>query len=194
MNRMNKHLTAWVRSWSFFKEQCGGVALEFALTLPIWVTLLLGSSDIAYKMILSQRIDRISYSVTDIVSQQDTVTKADLNNILLAAGQIMQPFDFGPDGVVIVSSVYKQTGQAMKISWQYVGGGTLARGSKIGVAGGIPNMPAGITLNDNDNVIVAEVYYNFKPMFINAGILAQEDIYRTSTYKPRLSPLITPPT
>jgi hypothetical protein len=144
-------------------------------------------------MIVNQRIDRIAYSVTDIVTQSEMLTQNDLNSILLATSELMQPFTFSEKGVVIISSIYKPAGQPMKISWQYQGGGTLSRTSAIGSAGGLPNMPNGLTLSDNENVIISEVYYHFEPMFINAGILSEEDVYRVAIYKPRLSPLITPP-
>lgn len=194
MNRTIKKLVAAWRAFGFAAQERGTVAIEFALSLPIWVTLLIGMTDSSYLMIISQRVDRIAYSVTDIVTQSETLKITDLNNIMLAASQLMQPFTFGEKGVVILSSIYKPSGQPVIISWQYTGGGTLARSSKIGVAGGTPLMPDGLTLNDNENVIVAEVYYAYEPMFINAGILSADDIYRTAVYKPRLSPLITPPT
>lgn len=194
MNRMIKKWCAQIKRCKLAAETQGTVAMEFALSLPIWIALLIGMADSSYLMIMSQRVDRIAYSVTDIVTQQETLTINDLDNIMLAAGQLMQPFTFGEDGVVIVSSIYKPAGQAVKISWQYIGGGTLARGSKIGVAGGVPSMPNNITLNDNENIVIAEVYYAFDPMFINAGVLSAGDLYRIAVYKPRLSPLITPPT
>lgn len=194
MNRMTKLLRAFAARIGLIKRDEGTVAMEFALSLPIWIAILVGSSDAGYMMIVSQRVDRIAYSVTDIVTQSETISKADLDNIFLAAGQLMQPFEFGADGIVIVTSLYKPAGQATKISWQYAGGGTLARGSKIGAVGSTPQMPAGLTLNDNENVVVAEVYYAFEPMFIDAGVLSAGDIYRVAIYKPRLSPLITPPT
>jgi len=195
MNHMIRNCLSKSRLFSFAALEKGSVAIEFALTLPLWVAILLGSTDTTYLMILSQRVDRIAYSVTDIVTQSETISTADLNNISLAAGQLMQPFVFGSEGIVIISSLYKPAGQATRISWQYAGGGTLARSSKIGVAGSTtPVMPTGMALNDNENVIVTEVFYAFKPMFINSGILSAEDLYRVAIYKPRLSPLITPPT
>lgn len=193
MNQLINKLKQKLNTIKFAAQDKGVVAVEFALTLPIWVTLLIGSSDIAYMMLISQRVDRIAYSVTDIVTQSETISTADLDNIMIAAGELMRPFTFGDKGVVIVSSLYKSAGQTPTITWQYVGGGSLARGSKIGAALATPQMPNGLTLNDNENVIIAEVYYDFDPMFINAGILSEGDIYRTAIYKPRLSPLITPP-
>jgi hypothetical protein len=172
----------------------GVAAVEFALTLPIWLTLFLGMTDGAYCLIINERTDRIAYTVTDIVTQYQTVTIANLNDITQAATQLMEPFVFGSNGVVIVTSVYKPAGQNPKICWQYTGGGTASLGSQIGSVGGTPALPNGLTLNDNDNVIISEVYYNFTPMFINEGLLSANTVYRTAVYKPRLSPLITPPT
>ena len=171
----------------------GLAALEFALTLPIWITMLLGMTDGAYFMLVSEKTDRIAYSVTDIVTQYKTVTIADLQDVLQASTQLMNPFAFGNKGLVIVSSVYKAAGQTPVICWQYSGGGTLTKSSKIGSTGGAPTLPNGLTLNDNDNVIISEVYYSFTPMFLNEGLFAADSLYRIAVYKPRLSPLITAP-
>jgi hypothetical protein len=175
------------------KWRRGVAATEFALTLPIWATLLLGCIDGGYCMLMNQRVDRIAYTVDDIVTQYEKIKTSDLDDIMLAAGELMQPFDFGPKGVVIVTSVFKPAGDAAIIKWQHTGGGSLSRGSKIGTTGQIPALPNGLILNDNDNVIISEVYYDFKPMFFDSQYTAG-DIYRVAIYKPRLSPLITPPT
>lgn len=173
----------------------GLAALEFALTLPIWLAMLLGGSDAALMMMQSQRVDRIAYSVTDIVTQSQTVTRSDLDTILLAAGQLMEPFTFGANGVVVITSLYKPAGQATRVTWQYSGGGSLTRDSQIGQVGGSSvTMPNGLVLNDNENAIVSEVYYTYRPLFVDAGPLEAREMYGIAIYKPRLSPLITPPT
>lgn len=173
--------------------QRGIAAAEFALTLPIWITLLLGAADGTYCTLVNEKADRIAYSVTDIVSQYQTITIANLSDIIQASGQLMQPFPFGVNGLVIVSSVYKPAGQTPYICWQYSGGGSLTQTSRIGTTGGAPTLPNGLTLNDNDNVIISEVYYNFTPMFVSAKLFNAGLVYRVAIYKPRLSPLITPP-
>lgn len=189
MNLMNNRIARFCRN----RARKGAVAIEFALSLPILILLLLGGSDAAYMMIVAQRVDRIAFSVTDIVTQSEMLTNADVNKILGASSELMAPFPFGTKGIVILSSIYKPQGQTATIKWQRSGGGSLARTSKIGIQGAIPALPNGLTLLDNDNVIIAEVYYDFSPMFMNAGILSRGDIYRVAVYKPRLSPLITPP-
>ena len=188
--RLRRRRTS-TRCW----KQRGIAAIEFALTLPLWITILLGGTDCAFWVIVNEKTDRIAYSVTDIVSQYQTVSIANLNDILLAASQLMQPFSFGNKGIVIISSVYKPNGQSPTVKWQYAGGGSLAQGSAIGSTGGNASLPNGLTLNDNDNVIISEVYYKFTPMFFNSThLFPTNNIYRVAMYKPRLSPLITPPT
>jgi len=172
----------------------GVAAVEFALTLPIWITLMLGMADAAYFVLVCGKADRIAYTVTNIVTQYTTITKADLKDILLAAPQLMQPVTFGQNGVVVISSIYQPPGQGPIIKWQYTGGGTATQVSQIGSMGSAAQLPNGLTLNDGDNVIVSEVYFNFVPMFVASAIVPSSSIYRVAIYKPRQGALITPPT
>lgn len=174
----------------------GVAAVEFALTLPLWITLFMGMTDGCYFLLANEKVDRIAYSVTDIVTQYQVITIANLNDILLAAGQLMSPMNFGANGVVIVTSVFQPATGAPIVEWQYSGGGTLTKTSRIGTTGGTATLPGGLTLNPNDNVIISEVYYNFTPLFINASAFdtfTSTNIYRYAVYKPRLSQLVTPP-
>jgi hypothetical protein len=106
----------------------------------------------------------------------------------------MSPFPFGNKGVVIVTSVFQPATGSPIVEWQYSGGGQLIQSSQIGVTGGPATLPNGLTLNANDNIIISEVYYNFTPMFVSEHLFSAGKIYRVAIYKPRLSPLITPPT
>jgi Flp pilus assembly protein TadG len=169
-------------------------AVEFALTLPIWVALLLGAGDGCYCLMANEKTDRIAYTVTDIVCQYQTLSKANLNDILTAAAQLMQPLTFGANGVVIVSSVFQPATGSPIIEWQYSGGGSLSKSSQIGATNGAAILPNGLTLNANDNVIISEVYYAFTPLFLSAKLFNSGTVYRVAVYKPRLSQLVTPPT
>lgn len=197
----------WLRKWrgqTHSRSRRGVAAMELALTLPIWATLLLGLGDGTYCMLVNERADRIAYSITDIVTQYQVVTLANLNDIVQAATQIMEPFNFANRGLVIITSVWKPPGQTPIICWQYSGGGNLSWvTSQIGppntsstncTSGPPANLPNGLTLNDNDNVIISEVYYNFQPLFYTAYIFSMQMVYRTAVYKPRLSLLIDAPT
>ena len=192
-------------------------ATEFALTLPLWITMLLGTADGTYCLLVNEKCDRIAYTVTDIVAQYQTqnptqlgnLTVAGLNDIILAGAQLMQPFPFtATQGAnVITTSVYKPAGKSPIICWQYNGAivaDNAATQSRVGIpsnsdpnhkcaTGGAATLPNGLTLNDNDNVIISEVFYNFSPLFISSTLFNASTIYRVAVYKPRLSPLINTP-
>lgn len=199
MNRIHKHLRlfariARARAKLGARSKRGVAAIEFALTLPLWITMLLGVADGTYCLLINEKTDRIAYSVTDIATQYKTLSMAQLNDIILAASEMMKPFPFDNQGIVIVSSIYKPAGQTPYICWQYSGGGTLVQSSRIGTTGGAPTLPAGLTLNDYDNVLVSEVFYYFSPIFTGSGLFSSGIVYRTAIYKPRLSPLCNTPT
>ena len=174
----------------------GIAAVEFALTLPIWIALLLGVSDGSYFLLVNERVDRIAYTITDIVTQYQTISLANLNDIAKAAGQLMSPFSFTDgQGSIIVTSVFQPPSGAPIIEWQYKYPTATAQISKIGATSGAAAvLPNGLTLNANDNVIVSEIYYTFTPMFLSSGLFNSGVVYRVAVYKPRLSPLVTPPT
>jgi Flp pilus assembly pilin Flp len=188
----------FIRHWRplqrFLHSERGVAAVEFALTIPIWATLLLGATDGSYCLVINERTDRIAYTVGNIVTTQQSVSKAQLATIMQAGAQVMNPFPFVTQGVIITTSIYKPAGKSPVVEWQYIGGGGLARASKIGTTGGTPILPNGLTLSDNDNVITSEVYYVFTPMFVKSGLFGAGDVYRVAIFKPRLSQLTTPPT
>ncbi len=145
-----------------FKRGCKGIAaVEFALTLSIWMTLLLGVADGSYYLLINERVDRISYTVSDIVTQyqtkttgqESTLTLSKLADIMLGAVQLMQPISFNPDGMgtmdpetgqypaavgyIIVTSVYKDPDTGLSVvKWQYAyppsGNGVSMPPSQIG--------------------------------------------------------------
>lgn len=193
MNLIAKY-AAWKCRKKTRRSEKGIAALEFALTLPVWVTLMLGVCDGTYCLLVNEKVNRIAYTVSDIVTQyQDPMTLAILNDTTSAASQLMLPYSFGAQGIVIVSSVYKPTGQSPMIEWQYVGGGSMVQSSKIGSTGGAATLPNGLTMNDGDCVIVTEVYYQFTPMFLSDSLFPSSLIYDVAMYKPRLGPLLTTP-
>lgn len=167
-------------------------AVEFAIALPMLALLFLGGFETSRYILLHQKVEKVAYTVSDVVSQSESVTQSQLDQIYTAAEQIMQPYSFGVDGRVMVSSVYKDGAASPTVRWQYAGGGTLSRSSQIGAVGSIATLPEGLTLNASDNIIIAEVYYRYHPVLGGTAIV-ENDIYKTAIFKPRLGALITTP-
>lgn len=180
--------------WNHWRDCKAGVAaVEFAFVAPILLTLLLGGYELGQYFLVHQKVEKVAYTVADVTSQQTSVTGAQLNQILESAAQIMDPYEFGSDGVVIITSVYKADATSQPVvRWQYSGGGTLARSSKIGTKNQVAALPDGLTLNAADNIILAETYYEFAPQLTEA-VIGEEELYKVAIYKPRLGALITDP-
>lgn len=175
------------------RDERGIAAVEFALMLPFLILLMLGGFELSRYLLINQKVEKSVYAVADIVSQQTSVTNAQLNQIILAASEIMRPHDIGPNGRIILSSVYKNGTNAPTVQWQFTGGGSLDVASKIGAPGNSATLPGSLTLNDKDNVIVAEFYYELSPILSNTTILPSS-LYKFALFKPRLGLLTTPPT
>ncbi len=175
------------------QNQQGVAAIEFALILPLLMTLSLGGFELSRLLLVNQKVDRIAYTVSDVVTQSTSLTRAQLDVIFTVAGQIMEPFTFDSNALIIVNSVYKQDETSPKVRWRYSGGGTLARMSKIGALNQAAQLPIGFDLNERENIIISEIFYRYEPLF-SFGVIEARDIYRTVIFKPRLGALTTNPT
>lgn len=171
-------------------------ALEFALAVPFLLVLFVASTDLMRLMLIHQKAERIAYNIADLTAQTEAITAADMQQIMLAPAEVMEPFTFGARGVVIISSVHKAAAaDDQLVRWRCEGGGTLEAESLIGSVGSVANLPNNLVLNERENVIVTEVYYIFESLlpvnindFMNVG-----PIYKTAVFKPRFGALLTAP-
>jgi hypothetical protein len=186
------NMFASYRRWR--NDNRGVAAIEFALAVPILLSLFLGSIDILRAMLFHQKVEKIAYAMADLTTQQDQLTRAMMDDYYEAPGKIMEPFTFGSSGLVIITSVYRDVGDPVsgKVRWRDSGGGTLVRTSRIGAVGANAVLPGGLTLNERDNVLIAEVFYGFDQLF-PVDFMDIEDIYKAAIYKPRLGSQLSAP-
>lgn len=177
----------------FLKQERGVAAVEFALTASLLVTMLMGGMEASRAILITQKAEKLASTVGDTVASEQSVSQSELNQLFAATTDIMKPYTFGTNGVIIISSVYRAAGStAVTVNWQRPGGGTLSRTSAIGVEGGAATLPTGFTLDERENVIIAEVYYSYTPMFLSS-IFKPATRYRYAIFRPRLGALLTPP-
>ena len=88
----------------------GNVAVEFALTLPVLMLLMLGSAEMARFVILHQKVDRVAVTMSDLVARAETIKESELDDIFEAADIVAQPFDLHNLGIVIVSAITNEDG------------------------------------------------------------------------------------
>jgi len=184
-------MTRWIRK--LWHDRRGAAAVEAALMFPVLLGLFIGCTEITFKIWSTQKAEKLAVTLADVVAQGQTVSKEDMEYMVKAADNIMDPFSFGTDGVIYISSVYVAQDQTVaKVNWQCKMPGSFAVLSKIGVTGANANLPPFLTLAERDNVIIAEVFYKYKP--IAPGLMFNEDvIYRRAMFKPRLGALTNSP-
>jgi hypothetical protein len=176
---------AWPR---LLRCAAGNVAVEFALSVPVILMMMLGSAEMARFIILHQKMDRVATTISDLVSRAETITESQIADIFTAAGQVAEPFDLAGLGVVIVSSVTNADGTGATIAWQRSGGGDFSADSELGVAGDEPNLPPGFEVREGETAIISEVFYDFAP-FLSELIVEPQVIHRSAHHRPRLGTL-----
>jgi len=179
-----------------FFDECGALIAEFAVALPVLIVLLLAGFEISRYALLHQKLDRLATTMADLVAQAETMTAEDIDLLFLASEHVAWPFDIKTQGVVIVSSIRAAPTSPNDppgppvVVWQRSGGGTLTATSRIGVTSGQATLPAGLTVDKNDTIIAAEVFFEFEPVFVPA-IIPVSRLYHRAFYRPRLGALST---
>ena len=195
MNRgeiMRSPISRLLQSWSEYRrDKRGSLLVETGFVIPIIVTMTLGGIEISRYSLLQQKLDRLATTTTDIVSQSESLSVANLEVILTATSSIMNPFPFDAEGVVIISSVSATGALPPKVAWQHAGGGSLSGSiSKIGAVGANATLPPGFLVRSGENVIIAETFYQFTPMFVSSFV-SPSTLYHSAFFRPRQVNLTT---
>ncbi len=186
--------------YSFIRNHRGLAMVEFALILPVMVLLTAGSFEVARYALITQKLDRIVATMSDLIARADeTMSAAEVANLLLSAEHLAKPFDFNSDGMVILTSVVGRAGQAPLIISQRTQGSVSGATSSIGADGGDATLPpsfvdvgSGETLADGESVIVAEIIYEYSPYLLDSlGFFNDQIFYRDAYFRPRFSATIT---
>ena len=145
------------------RDKTGIAAVEFALVLPIMVTMYLGCCEISSGFSASKKTDSVARALADLTSQVAVVVDQNqMNDIIAASTGVMQPYD-GTLAALTITSFIMPTpanGQPVKAytDWSYVRGGTA-----VTCGDQTANVPAGF-LSPGRSVIRADVRYVYRPL------------------------------
>lgn len=179
-----------MNKFALFANDCGSVLVEFALVVPVLLLFFIGGVDLTRFILVNQKLEKATAAVADIIAQASGIQTSNLQDLMTGVDDMMQPYPLSTNGRVIVTSVARTAASPapLTVRWQYCGAGSLAATSRVGVVGGNATIPAQITLALNDDIIVAEIYYNYTPIF-GRWILGNTNLYKVAYYKPRLGAL-----
>jgi Flp pilus assembly protein TadG len=163
---------------SFAKDRRGVSAVEFAMLLPLMITLYLGSVEISQGVGMDRKVTLAARTVADLASQVSSIAGTDMSNILTATSAVIAPYDTAPLKVT-VSAVTIDAGATAKIKWSCTLNGTKR------TVGSTVTLPAALNVA-NTTLVWAEATYAYKPTigYVVTGTLnLANQIYM----RPRLS-------
>lgn len=155
--RMSGLFLTWRR---FRRDRKGVAAVEFALIVPLLLAMYLGTMEVSNGVALNKRVARMASAVADLVAQQDSVTKTDLEEIMKIGEAILYPYTADKPVITVtavkVDDTYPQWG---KVAWsrQKKKDGTYVAGA---AAGSDINVPKRLQIDDTFVILVrAQVKY-----------------------------------
>jgi Flp pilus assembly protein TadG len=100
------------------EDQRAASIIEFALLLPLMLTLYISGVEISQAIGASRKVTLISHAVADLIAQSSTkaLLLTDVSNALAAAGAIITPYSSSNLSVVVSQVCFDQSGKA-KIAW-----------------------------------------------------------------------------
>lgn len=146
-----RHLLA-----GFHKEAKGVAALEFALIAPILLLLFLGTLEISLAIAVDRKISRISSAVADLITQSQTLSSQEIEDIMDIADNIMFPYDDVPR--IVVTGIEIKSGAA-KVVWSQARNGGVVK-----TVGSNYTVPETIK-TDGTFLVAATVDTTHKPAF-----------------------------
>ncbi|MBZ0215674.1 MAG: pilus assembly protein [Fimbriimonadaceae bacterium] len=166
----------------FLKNNDGVAAVEFALVMPILITLFLGAVEFSHAITVKRKVVALTSATADLVAQTKTMNTPEMQNVFNASAAILAPYDTASLTVVITSVLIDENGDAT-VDWSkaYQGGTERSTGSSV-------SLPANLQF-PNSSLIMSESGYDFISVigkYLTNGVHMGETFY----LRPRASPTV----
>jgi Flp pilus assembly protein TadG len=167
----------WLR---FAADRRGVSAVEFALLLPLMLTMYFGSIQITDAISADRQVTLVASTVAEIASQYSQVSQTDVTNILNAAAAVFTPFPMSNGsttvGTITLSSVtIDGTGKAT-VDWSATLYGTKRAVGAV-VSSSIPSGLLNASPGSVTSLIWGEASYSYKPVigWVVTGTIPMSD-------------------
>ena len=196
MSRLPSFARAQLRELA--RSQSGLALIEFAFSLPILLSLLLGGLEVANFALAHLRVNQIAMTVADNAGRVRTsIDEAHVYEVFAGADLVGQSIDFPENGRIVLSSLEpngkSDTDAGQMINWQRCHG-SLAVAPRYGVQGdgrndsslvdGIGPVGNKITSAEGTAVMFVEVTYQYQPIIVG-DLLGPRRIHYESAFNVR---------
>ena len=141
-------------------DKRGIAAVEFALIGPVLILLWLGGVEATNLLILDRKLNSMTTSIADLVSQSKELTETDIEKVFDIVSIALNKFDATGVGIR-VSVMDVDEGGIATVSWSHSRGGD----TRFSQADGADRLADIGSNNPGMQTIVAEVTYEYKPQF-----------------------------
>ena len=140
----------------FAADKRGVSAVEFAILLPLMLTLYLGGVEISQAVSADRKTTLVAHTVGDLTAQVTNVVSTDVTNILNAATAVAYPFPSSNLKVTLTSVCIDSTGTKATVGWSQTLNGTARSGT-------VTSLIPSALLVANTSLIWGEASYAYKP-------------------------------
>jgi Flp pilus assembly protein TadG len=169
----------------FRNDRCGTSAIEFALLLPVILTVYIAGTEISNAIAIDRKVTLTARTVTDLVSRASSISTGDMGDVLTASAAVMSPYL--PNYLTFtVSEVYIDNNGNAKV-WGF---SCSYQGTPRNIGDPV-TLPSQLTVN-NSYLIWGEASYSYTPpiAYVISGTLNLADQIFMS---PRMSSSVTGP-
>jgi Flp pilus assembly protein TadG len=100
----------------FRKDRRGVAATEFAILLPVMLTLYFGVVEIAQALMVNRKLTGLTRTLADLAAQSSSLSNDDVSNIFNAAQTVMMPYTDVAPGMQIASVVI-DSNRVARVCW-----------------------------------------------------------------------------
>lgn len=146
----------------FCSDRRGVAAVEFALIVPLLLVMYFITMEASQAIETSKKVGRVASMVADLVTQQPTVVRADLEDIMRIGSSTLRPYNrSAPDIIVTAIQVTKDTPPKALVawSWKMVNGAYSADAAKDSIT----TVPATLKVADTF-LIRVETNLKYRPI------------------------------
>jgi Flp pilus assembly protein TadG len=121
----------------FVRDSRGVSAVEFALVLPLMLTLYIGGAEVSQALSANRKVTLVSRTIADLTAQSSSITSGRMTDFLNASAAIMYPFAASNLKVTVSCVAIDSAGRAT-IKWSETLNGTKqATGASVTLPGAL---------------------------------------------------------
>jgi Flp pilus assembly protein TadG len=130
----------WRRTIRFWSDRRGVAAVEFAFIVPVLLIMYFMTMEASQAIETSKKVSRIGSMVADLITQQPTIVKADLDAIMQIGTSTLQPYNRSTPNITITAiTITTDATPKVLVAWsRKVVNGVASVGAAAGSATTVP--------------------------------------------------------